>query len=529
MVNSCVVLGCTNRVNAENKSVRFYDIPRVITHQGERTMELSSERRQLWLARINRENFKPDPKKRHQKVCSVHFISGNRANLYDITNPDWAPSLHLEPSEPKSPLNSKKQHKCVQARKAYEKYNGAESVLSLQKTTGAEDSNEEDMDIDSSCTTCPCCTFQLQGPLKSVPKSAEQQVARCSTAGKVMSSVRKRTSEIPGGAHQIKAFQMAESYNTDRLKHLVKGECASIEFYEVECTKPTEVESPSVEEDMSEEEGVYIIEYSNAEEEGKSYQFTMSVDESLPAQHHTIKHPVTRNAPVTSRPNEVRMEKMRMESIVTSNSNKSLSQSAPCAGANGEVGASVMSSAQRYVCTLCPPPGRLFWRASGLAVHVKHIHTKVEKTFFCTKCKKSVRSQIEFDAHTRRHAKRDAVFTCTLCASETGSKTETGPPGFKGSKVGLKRHLEREHPGVIPRCHICNKSFKSLLRYLDDQFRHVGVSPYYCAECKIYELTERGLSVHMKNHWMKSAEVSEAAGTRPLSSPEDSATDDSDF
>ena len=76
MVNTCVVVGCTNRSSHVEKNLKFFEIPKLIKHQGVQTEELSTERRRLWLSRINRANFNPDPAKRHFKVCSEHFISG---------------------------------------------------------------------------------------------------------------------------------------------------------------------------------------------------------------------------------------------------------------------------------------------------------------------------------------------------------------------------------------------------------------------------------------------------------------------
>ncbi|GAA6233728.1 zinc finger and BTB domain-containing protein 11 [Lates japonicus] len=303
---------------------------------------------------------------------------------------------------------------------------------------------------------------------------------------------------------------------------------------------------PAEEEVVAEEEedGVYVIEYSNPEEEGESYQFTMSVDRSLPAKKQVVIHPAGREnatapSPVTSKPSrpsrprqEVRKRKMVREEEVKEEeivSNKSVLEL-------GEDYNDMMGSGKsQLVCSLCPPPGKFFKRASGLAVHLKQMHLmEGKKTFFCTSCNQTVRTQIELDAHTRRHANQDAVFTCLLCPAETENKTDTAEKtGFKGSKWGLRRHLEKEHPGVIPRCNICNKGFKSLVSYLADQFRHVGVSPFYCAKCQIYEMTERGLSVHIKNHDKKKKKQEPAENhlqTLGVSaSAENSATDDSDF
>ncbi|KAL5011769.1 hypothetical protein ScPMuIL_010320 [Solemya velum] len=102
MVHTCVVWGCTNRADAGATKKQYFDIPKVIYSQGTETEKLSSERRNLWLARINREGFDPDPTKRHYKVCSDHFITGKKADLYDNTNPDWAPSQKMGPQLPDS-------------------------------------------------------------------------------------------------------------------------------------------------------------------------------------------------------------------------------------------------------------------------------------------------------------------------------------------------------------------------------------------------------------------------------------------
>lgn len=354
-----------------------------------------------------------------------------------------------------------------------------------------------------------------------------------------------------GGMDQITVVRIDDTHIAEEQSHdAVKGKDEFAEYYDMEYSVPGEDE---VEE---EEDSVFVIEYSNPEEEGESYQFTMSVDRSLPAKKPADRHPVVSDdvrpplpvASKLSRPQrprqqlpqkrklisagEVRTEEVRKEEVI---SNKSVLEL-------GENYSDVMEmnsgAGKGLMCTLCPPPGRLFKRGSGLAVHLKQMHLMVEKkTFFCTWCQQRVRSQIELDAHTKRHANQEAVFTCHLCPAETEDKPEAEPGPYKGSRMGLKAHLEKAHPGVIPRCHICNKGFRSLVSYLADQFRHVGKSPYYCGKCQIYEMTERGLSVHIKNHNKKQKLQEESAGNHlpPSEVPaaaaaaDNSATDDSDF
>jgi len=72
MVNFCAIVGCGSR-SGRDKGVSFYRLPAEVTHQGERTLELSTKRRDLWMARINRANFKPSE---HTRVCSKHFVVG---------------------------------------------------------------------------------------------------------------------------------------------------------------------------------------------------------------------------------------------------------------------------------------------------------------------------------------------------------------------------------------------------------------------------------------------------------------------
>ncbi|XP_059183263.1 myoneurin-like [Centropristis striata] len=369
--------------------------------------------------------------------------------------------------------------------------------------------------------------------------SPEVPAAGGGSAGKAPSS-----SAAPGNGGWEGAASM-DQITVVRIDdtHILEEQCLdpgkvkeTPEFYEVEYSLPAAEEVVGEDED----DGVYVIEYSNPEEEGESYQFTMSVDRPLPTKKQIFKHPVQRGSakaplPLISRPprptrtrkrrklaqeeeeDEEEDDEEEKEEVV---SNKSMLEL-------GEDYSGVMATSSGkgpLVCTLCPPPGKFFKRGAGLAVHLKHMHfMQGKKTFFCTSCQQSVRTQIELDQHTRRHANHDAVFTCSVCPEDAG---------YKGSKTGLKKHLEAEHPGLIPRCHVCHRAFKSLMSYLADQFRHVGVSPYHCAKCQIYEMTERGLTIHIKNHDKKKTtqqpeEQLQAPGS-PAAGADNSATDDSD-
>lgn len=84
---------CGNRGDRD-KGKSFYRLPAIISHQGEKTLELSKRRQKEWLAKIWRADLKQE-KYKYVRVCSDHFISGVPAKLYDIDNPDWAPTQKL--------------------------------------------------------------------------------------------------------------------------------------------------------------------------------------------------------------------------------------------------------------------------------------------------------------------------------------------------------------------------------------------------------------------------------------------------
>ena len=71
MVNYCRVLGCHNRSDRESGR-QYYRLPEIITREGEKTQQLSSERRRLWLAKLN-QDFKGKNLK-NIRVCSDHFV-----------------------------------------------------------------------------------------------------------------------------------------------------------------------------------------------------------------------------------------------------------------------------------------------------------------------------------------------------------------------------------------------------------------------------------------------------------------------
>ena len=89
----CIVYGCSKRSDRD-KDVSFYRIPAVRKDRGSAELELSTRRREGFIAAISRDDL-TNSKIENGRICSRHFISSKPADLYDSLNPDWLPTLHL--------------------------------------------------------------------------------------------------------------------------------------------------------------------------------------------------------------------------------------------------------------------------------------------------------------------------------------------------------------------------------------------------------------------------------------------------
>lgn len=379
--------------------------------------------------------------------------------------------------------------------------------------------------------------------------------------------------ESSGGTDQFTVVQIDDSHIAGlqaAREESAAQEVADDECYEIEYSLPAEedgreyvdaeIMGGSLKEMEEEEEGVYVIEYSNPEEEGESYRFKLAIDKQLPTKEQSKQLPArekvklpsvkkrVEHTPASKRfkwnpngsPAEEGIREMRESNGekgkvdfccslcgATFQSNNSLFQheAEHCSAVANDADQQKMP----LVCRLCPPPGKRFKKACGMTIHMHLMHytgrfkpSHKIKDYFCTTCQKHCRNQLVYDAHTRRHAKQLIVYRCGLC-----------PLKFE-SKIEFKKHLLTDHPGVTPRCDICDKNFKNITWYLHDQFRHYGVTPYYCPKCKTYDVTERGLKKHVENHSRgeKMTQLDREATAAQVGEngwpPESSETDDSD-
>ncbi|KAK7168927.1 hypothetical protein R3I93_005046 [Phoxinus phoxinus] len=139
MVHTCVVAGCRNR-RTPGTTLSFYRFPR------------DPERKQRWIAAVNREGWVPNEGSR---LCSTHFISGKQVK--NPRSPDYVPSVFT--AAPLSPY-TKEASACEMYDKQEAQVEAANALLFLQgqgrflEDHGQIRSQEEPESISSSLSSC---------------------------------------------------------------------------------------------------------------------------------------------------------------------------------------------------------------------------------------------------------------------------------------------------------------------------------------------------------------------------------------
>ncbi|XP_037042940.1 uncharacterized protein LOC119079267 [Bradysia coprophila] len=91
MVYTCCVMRCSSNGNMVGR--KFFRFP-MIDHHSANSLAKSEKRQKAWLNALKKPNF-PERHYKNAKVCDRHFVSGRSANLHDVSNIDWIPTLNL--------------------------------------------------------------------------------------------------------------------------------------------------------------------------------------------------------------------------------------------------------------------------------------------------------------------------------------------------------------------------------------------------------------------------------------------------
>ena len=76
MVNFCAIFNCTNRADRE-KEKSFFRVPKINEHISQEDKDLSTRRRNAWIAAIKRKDPTEEKISSQFCVCSDHFVTGS--------------------------------------------------------------------------------------------------------------------------------------------------------------------------------------------------------------------------------------------------------------------------------------------------------------------------------------------------------------------------------------------------------------------------------------------------------------------
>lgn len=120
---------------------------------------------------------------------------------------------------------------------------------------------------------------------------------------------------------------------------------------------------------------------------------------------------------------------------------------------------------------------------TALENHVKS-HSGI-RDLKCHICEAAFASRYTLNAHIKRHAITEPLFSCPYCGK--GSK----------SKANLEQHI-RIHTGVRPySCDVCNAAFKHRSHLKVHMTIHTGEHPFVCNECGKTFRTNKQRTSHM--------------------------------
>ncbi|KAG4075052.1 hypothetical protein HA402_008117 [Bradysia odoriphaga] len=129
-------------------------------------------------------------------------------------------------------------------------------------------------------------------------------------------------------------------------------------------------------------------------------------------------------------------------------------------------------NSESFRCHVC---GGEYRSLSGIQKHMKSKHFTVRDEFFCDICKSEIvfETEASIEEHMKnKHCKepiKEQVLNCSTC-----NKDFVTPKQFKA-------HMRRHDKSMWKQCPICNKSYSSLSRHMND--KHLNIRNHVCEIC----------------------------------------------
>ncbi|XP_046399212.1 zinc finger protein 59-like isoform X3 [Ischnura elegans] len=165
-----------------------------------------------------------------------------------------------------------------------------------------------------------------------------------------------------------------------------------------------------------------------------------------------------------------------------------------------------------FICNLC---FNGFTSMNDIGLHHSLVHTKADKAYSCSKCKKSYTMKKHFITHLRVCQLKAILFPCKLCGKHFTTKTNlhnhsifhSGEKKFacpmcpKHFWMSSDRniHIRSVHLNIRPyECGICGKRFVVKATLQKHYTTHSDEKPFKCTKCSKYFKVKSTLNRHMK-------------------------------
>jgi hypothetical protein len=143
------------------------------------------------------------------------FIVGEKGGLYDKTNPDWAPSLKLGPTETDEKLtkSTKKRYERAQHRQVQKMQSSSAAEL---QTLSKLQTHDKDFECEPETIPEQNCKFSFIGPLEKVAMSSPQGLEE---EGELLNKMRKEVQRLTTENIELKEKISQQVMTPETLRH----------------------------------------------------------------------------------------------------------------------------------------------------------------------------------------------------------------------------------------------------------------------------------------------------------------------
>ncbi|XP_062386610.1 zinc finger protein 70-like [Sardina pilchardus] len=479
MVTTCIVPCCRKRSD-KCPLLRYFRIPAVRLNEGDVTRELTDRRRATWIARINRANFYPTAAHR---VCSQHFVKGEPSQLYDRTNPDWAPSLKLGVTLEATSHTDKE----------------------VEVESGPAQSNQGDHELPSRHKD----NKPTEANLKSVDSLSQSLVCASESSsvdsfGSNGDGTEESSEHVPQTEVHVRLVDCRDQLGPNGI-YIIKGEEGDGSNSQI---GPRGDDPAAPQEGARNRRSLRSYECSAC---GKLFLRLRVATHAAEKPHRCSQCAKRFTPPPPNFRKPERAASSRVRPHRCSQCDASFTQLS-----NLKRHELQHTGELSHVCATC---GKAFGRQDLLRKH-RRLHTR-ERPYSCTRCPKSFSWASSLRHHLTTHADQTSRnLPGNSCSAENHQSTPAEVKPYQCSqcdktfcrKADLRVHLKRHSGERRYLCQYCGKTYSDPQSLTIHQRAHTGERPFECSWCGKRFARSSALRSHETQHTGKRPHVCEACG-----------------